>query len=234
MRQTTKATVLLSLASIFLFPRVGVLADNTGSECPLPIECIRLAKRRCVLVENHKCNANKSILGALLDPGNYAGTGVIIQKNLVLTSCHILRPNSDILVDDKVATVLKKSNEHDLLLLWVETEGVPKITIDELTNIGECVFYVGNSGQSKDVLVPGHIVEIDAQFIYTDAFEDIEEAMGASGSGLYSQKGHLIGLQKGMLNGGSGHGCLSVSIPAARIKEFLGEYSRKDFSHRWH
>ncbi len=54
--------------------------------------------------------------------------------------------------------------------------------------------------------------------------------MGASGSGLYSKQGHLIGLKKGMLSEESDPRCLSVSIPATRIKRFLREHIVEDFS----
>jgi hypothetical protein len=74
------------------------------------------------------------------------------------------------------------------------------------------------------------IVEIDDQFIYTDGFKDIETSMGASGSGLYSKYGYLIGLKKGMLSEESDPRCLSVSIPATRIKEFLSELIVEGFS----
>jgi S1-C subfamily serine protease len=164
-----------------------------------------------------------------VNPENYRGTGVIIEKNLVLTNSHILRPGSEILVDGTVAAVVKKSDEYDLALLSVETEKLPKITIDELEAVGEQVFYVGNPGQRKGLVVHSRIVKIDDQFIYSDGFKDIETAMGASGSGLYSRKGHLIGLQKGMLRKEPAHRCLSVSIPGTKIKKFLREAGGDDF-----
>jgi S1-C subfamily serine protease len=230
MNLTRKAAALFSVAPLLLFLDVWLNADNIRSGETVSTECIRLAKRRCVVVENNRHTARESILGVLADLESYRGTGVIIQKNLVLTNTHILRPDSEILIDGKVATVVRKSDEHDLTLLAVETEKLPKITIDELEDAGERVFYVSNPGRREDVVIHGMIVEIDDQFIYTDGFEDIETSMGASGSGLYSKQGHLIGLKKGMLSEESDPRCLSVSIPATRIKKFLRELIVEDFS----
>ncbi len=184
MNPTKKAVAFFSVVPLFLFLGVWVITNNIRSGETVSTECIRLAKRRCVLVQNNRNIARKSILGVLAGLESYRGTGVIIQKNLVLTNTHILRPDSEILVDGKVATVVRKSDEHDLALLAVETEKLPKITIDELEDAGERVFYVGNPGRREDVVIHGMIVEIDDQFIYTDGFEDIETSMGASGSGL--------------------------------------------------
>jgi S1-C subfamily serine protease len=230
MNPTKKVAALSSVVFLLLFLDAWLIADNIRSGETVSTECIRLAKRRCVTVENNRYTARKSILGALTDLETIRGTGVIIQKNLVLTNTHILRPDSEILIDGKVAKVVRKSDEHDLALLAVETEKLPKITIDELEDAGERVFYVINPGQREDVVIYGMIVEIDDQFIYTDGFEDIETSMGTSGSGLYSKQGHLIGLKKGMVSEESDPRCLSVSIPATRIKKFLGELIVADFS----
>ncbi|NIO03255.1 MAG: hypothetical protein GTN74_01195 [Proteobacteria bacterium] len=230
MDSTKKAAALFSMAPILLFLDVWLIADNIRSGETVSTESIRLAKRRCVVVENNRHTARKSILGVLADLESIRGTGVIIQKNLVLTNTHILRPDSEILIDGKVATVVRRSDEHDLALLAVETEKLPKITIDELEHAGERVFYVSNPGRGEDGVIHGMIVEIDEQFIYTDGFEDIETSMGTSGSGLYSKQGHLIGLKKGMLSEESDPRCLSVTIPATRIKKFLGELIVEDFS----
>ena len=79
------------------------------------------------------------------------------------------------------------------------------------------------------------IVRIDDRFIYTDSFQDIASAMGASGSGLYSETGYLIGLKEGMtIVADSNHSPLSASIRAERIKAFLRELSRNNPFINWY
>lgn len=159
----------------------------------------------------------------LAEKRRYRGTGVIIAKNLILTNAHILQSVSKVLVDGKMAETLAKSGKYDLALLSVETEDLPEVQIDEPKKPGQSVFYVGNPGKVKDLVGIGVIVKIDERFIYADFLQDVNSVAGASGSGLYSMNGHLIGLKKGIVLKNPDGPFLSFSIPADKIKAFLEE-----------
>jgi len=218
--KTAFVSLIISLITAFHLPLMAGNVETQRNKWP---QSMGLAKERCVLVEIRKCNSSRSIFKALDEPEDYCGTGVIIEKDLVLTTAHLLRPDSQTLVDGRVARIVKKSKEFDLALLSVETENLPIIDIAERTKRGQQVFCVGNPGKSRNAVIGGEVVQMDNQFIYTDVFQHIKLAMGASGSGLYSSTGCLIGLQKGMLPGEEEHPPLSVSIPGEIILAFLME-----------
>jgi len=219
-RKTAFVSLIISLITASHLPLMAEHVQTQGDKWP---RCMGVAKKRCVLVEIRKCNSSRSIFKALDEPEDYRGTGVIIEKDLVLTTAHLLRPDSQTLVDGRAARIVKKSEEFDLALLSVETENLPRIDIAERTKRGQHVFCVGNPGKNRTAVMWGEVVQMDDQFIYTDAFQNIKLAMGASGSGLYSSTGCLLGVQKGMLPGDQKHPPLSVSIPGEIIRAFLME-----------
>jgi S1-C subfamily serine protease len=200
----------------------GTEHDGLGSTRP-----VKLAVRRCVFIEGRSVSDVPS--------DSYHGTGVILQKNLVLTNAHLLKPDYEVLVDGRKAEVVGQSERYDLALLSVPTIYLTKVEMDESNKPGQSVFYVGNPSELRDSLLRGRIVRIDDQFIYTDSFQDIASAMGASGSGLYSETGYLIGLKEGMtIVADSNHSLLSASIRVENIKAFLRELSRNNPFINWH
>jgi S1-C subfamily serine protease len=224
-RRALFVSLIISLMAAYHVPPA---AGNGETQQDKSARSMGLARKRCVLVEIQKCNPHRSIFKALVEPENYCGTGVIIEKDLILTTAHLLKTDSQTLVDGKVARIVKKSNEFDLALLSVETPNLRRIDIAECRKRGQQIFLVGNPGKSRDAVVSGKIVRMDDQFIYTDAFQDIDVALGASGSGLYSTTGQLIGIQKGMLPREQQYYPLAVSIPAETIRAFLVEGGLSD------
>jgi len=146
---------------------------------------------------------------------------VILSKNRVLTNSHILEPESEYRVDGKDARLIGRSKVWNLALLAVETDELPTVQLADFDEAGAEIFCVGNPGPRRNVVAAGSIIESDAEFVYADIFDDIKEAMGASGSGVYSPQGFLVGLKKGMLRDPSGNAPLSACIPGSRIKQFL-------------
>lgn len=178
-------------------------------------------RERSVLVSTENSDVSLSLLENLEDSRHYCCTGVIIEKNLVLTTAHVLRSGDQIFVDGNRAEIAKRSMEDDLLLLHVATKDLPRLKLKERLGSTERAFYVGNPRYHRGSVFSGKIVQMDGRFVYSDCFKDMDAAMGASGSGLYSVNGELIGLKKGMLPGANGSPPLSVAIPAFRIREFL-------------
>jgi S1-C subfamily serine protease len=226
-----KVAVLVSIVAtaVYLTSGVPVLSAEDAADSSRP--WMAMAKKRCVSVENVKSNATRSMLDVLVDSGHVCGTGVILSKDRVLTNSHILGPDSEYHVDGRPARLIGRSVAADLALLAVDTESLPVLRLRACNKVGVEVFCVGNPGQHRTIVVPGHIVESDAEFVYTDAFHNIEEAMGASGSGVYSEEGLLVGLKKGMLRDPSGSVPVSACIPATRISQFLVEIGQGRLVH---
>jgi S1-C subfamily serine protease len=227
MKRTKKAWFLILMIVTILGPYEMFGAERAKHDGLKSTRSIKLAVRRCVFIES------RSTSDVLAE--SYRGTGVILEKNLVLTNAHLLESNREVLVDGKVARVVGQSEKHDLALLFVQTVNLPKVGIDELNKPGQSVFYVGNPSKRRDFVVSGKIVRIDDHYIYTDGFQDIPSPLGASGSGLYSQTGYLIGLIRGVtIVIDTNDPSLSASVPAKKIKAFLRELSRDNGLINWH
>jgi S1-C subfamily serine protease len=185
---------------------------------------ITISKARCVMVSTLALHEETALFDALLESKHYCCTGVVIEKNLVLTNLHVLGQGSEIFVDGHRSKILKESEEDDLLLLYVETPYLSRVKFKETLASYEPALCVGNPGGRRASVLRGKVVKVDGKFIYSDCFVNVESAMGASGSGLYSLSGELIGLKKGMLPRENGESPLSVAIPAAKIKKFLEQH----------
>jgi S1-C subfamily serine protease len=224
---TRKASFLILMIVTILGPYEIFGAERTKHDGLQSTRSIKLAVRRCVLIESRST--------AAVPAQSYRGTGVILKKNLVLTNAHLLAPDRKVLVDGRAARVVGQSEKHDLALLFVQTINLPKVEIDELNKLGQSVFYVGNPSKRKDFVVSGKIVRTDDHYIYTDGFQDIQSPQGASGSGLYSKTGSLIGLMRGVtIVMDTNDPSLSASVPAKRIKAFLRELSLDNGLTNWH
>jgi S1-C subfamily serine protease len=208
--------VCLSLAS---FASAG--AQNKGEQgCPKT--ALELAQNRCVFIETKGISEGKGLMGALASSTQRHGTGVVIQDNLVLTNCHLLgEANARVLVDGKEAKLVRLSKAYDLALLSVPTRELPRLQIEQQLDHDQPLVLVGDPGDEKNIVMTGKVLGADDTFIYADMFADVKSAMGASGSGLYSLSGDLIGIQKGMIPEKDGRPPLTVAIPAATIRKFL-------------
>ena len=154
------------------------------------------------------------------DAGGLAyGSGVVIDKDKVITNCHVLRTTKQPWIsrgeDSYEITAVKADTWHDLCL--VSTNDLPikpaKIGKSSTLKRGQEVAGIGHSSGSPAPLTsqgkvnglysgnPGKVIRTNAKFL-----------MGASGSGLFDLEGYLVGINtfKTAGRGGSIHFALPV------------------------
>jgi serine protease Do len=154
------------------------------------------------------------------DTGGLAyGSGVVVDKDKVITNCHVLRTTKQPWIsrgeDSYEITAVKADAWHDLCL--VSTNGLPikPVKIGNSTSLkrGQQVAGIGHSSGSPAPLTsqgkvnglyagnPGNVIRTNAKFL-----------MGASGSGLFDLEGNLVGINtfKTAGRGGSIHFALPV------------------------
>lgn len=148
-------------------------------------------------------NATQSVVmirGYNANGGLAYGSGVVIEKDKVITNCHIFRSTKEPWVargeDTYQITAVQADRYHDLCLV---TASMPfkSITIGDISKIqrGQEVLSIGHSNGVPAPLTSmgtikanypfegGNIIRSTAQF-----------RMGASGSGLFDGDGNLLGI----------------------------------------
>ena len=150
--------------------------------------------------------------------GQGYGSGVIVETGLVLTAKHMgERPYTEFQINGKPAKVVAQSATYDVMLLSASTAKFGKAKLQEKTYLGEPVFYVGNPEEHNGLLSRGHVVFLGDGGIHTDTLG----AMGFSGSGLWNEKGELIGIQVTMEGFDVVGFKLSIAVPIAEAKKLL-------------
>jgi serine protease Do len=147
------------------------------------------------------------------------GSGVVVDKDKVITNCHVLRTTKQPWIsrgeDSYEIKTVKADTWHDLCL--VSTNGLPikPVKIGNSTSLkrGQQVAGIGHSSGAPAPLTsqgevnglyagnPGNVIRTNAKFL-----------MGASGSGLFDLEGYLVGINtfKTAGRGGSIHFALPV------------------------
>lgn len=129
------------------------------------------------------------------------GTGVVIDKDLVVTNCHVLAGSNGVSItkygENFVPIGLRADWKHDLCLLRFEYLTVNPVELGDSENLKyeQFVFAIGfPGGPPKPQTTWGNIKALykmdDSQVIRTNA----SFAMGASGSPLFDQSGKLVGI----------------------------------------
>lgn len=147
------------------------------------------------------------------------GSGVVVDKNKVITNCHVFRTTNKPWVargeDTYNITSVKADTWHDLCLVTTDTLPFKPVKIGKSTSLkrGQEVAGIGHSNgvpapltSSGGVIAlydgnPGKIIRTSAKFL-----------MGASGSGLFDLDGNLVGINtfKTAGIGGSIHYALPI------------------------
>lgn len=115
-------------------------------------------------------------------------SGVVLTTNLVLTAAHCNGPG--ILVDRKPGKVVKIDIANDLLLLSADTLTFLPLTVGEIPVPSTKVYTVSNPGSYRDQVFIGYIASIEKSVVNIG----IGSAPGASGAGLYNDRGQLIAI----------------------------------------
>ena len=147
------------------------------------------------------------------------GSGVVVDKDTVITNCHVFRSTNQPWVsrgqDSYVIKTVRADTWHDLCLVTTDPLPLQPVRIGESLSLkrGQEVAGIGHSSGSPAPLTstgnvqglyaanPGKVIRTNAKFL-----------MGASGSGLYDMNGYLVGINtfKTAGRGGSIHFALPV------------------------
>lgn len=144
-----------------------------------------------------------SVIKVVASSGNnktHLGSGVVIDHNLVATNCHVMHQatNAHLLKAGKRYPVIAQSvlSKYDVCILKTRNLNLPVSVLNPHKHpvIGEPVILFGNplglgmrflqgTVQALHSYQDDHIIEVNSGFL-----------QGASGGGVFNQKGQLIGL----------------------------------------
>ncbi len=147
------------------------------------------------------------------------GSGVVVDKDTVITNCHVFRSTNQPWIsrgqDTFAIKTVRADTWHDLCLVTTDPLPLQPVRIGNSTSLkrGQEVAGIGHSSGSPAPLTstgnvqglyaanPGKVIRTNAKFL-----------MGASGSGLYDMNGYLVGINtfKTAGRGGSIHFALPV------------------------
>lgn len=139
-----------------------------------------------------------------------AGSGVVIDDNVIVTAAHVLRftldeigPNFTIRLYD--GTLVDSNDiyfdyEHDVGFIFVDMDEESVAELGDFGCVGDNIFIVGNPfGDLEFSLTNGIISHPSRQFmIHPDLFQVTAPiACGSSGGPMYNEHGKLLGIVTG-------------------------------------
>lgn len=161
-------------------------------------------------------------------PGNgpmFFGSGVAIGDDKVATNCHVTRHANAIIVAKgpiRYRVVAQQADpRHDLCLLTVPGLPVPQARLGRAAevSVGEAIYFYGFPRAIGMSFSAGRVEALHpfdgAPVIETSA----DFAQGASGGGMFSEHGRLIGLATFLTAGKAGR---NYAIPADWIPALAG------------
>lgn len=157
--------------------------------------------------------------------GDSQGSGVVIERGVVATNCHVLRDPDRIKVErhgaETAAILVGAINEQDVCLLEAPSLAGPSQALqrsDQL-RVGMPVFAIGAPRGLDLTLSPGIVSQLrrgrDGTLVQTNA----ALAPGSSGGGLFDERGRLVGLVTFRV-GSEG---FSFATPAEVVERALGQ-----------
>ncbi len=130
---------------------------------------------------------------------NYIGSGVVVDKNLIITSAIILNRSSDklyVITYDKKeipATLIGKDHESSLALLKVNNNSLIPVKISNDINIGDWVALIGSFYSNFPSIYNGIVSSKSDDTLIINA----PVVPGASGGAVVDKTGALVGIIRG-------------------------------------
>ena len=129
------------------------------------------------------------------------GSGVIVEKNKVLTNCHIFRQTKEPWIsrgeDSFTIASIQADRYHDLCLITADNLPFPPAAIGSVNNMnkGEEIIAIGHSSASPAPITSFGVLKSSYPYEGASIIRSTARfAMGASGSGLFDGQGRLIGI----------------------------------------
>jgi serine protease Do len=128
------------------------------------------------------------------------GSGVVIDRETVITNCHVAKAGPRLLVKqgeaEHEATITLADEAHDLCKLAVSGLGAPAVSLGSVSQlqVGQKVYAIG-SPQGLDLTLSDGMVSSlretpEGSLIQTSA----PISPGSSGGGLFTEQGQLVGI----------------------------------------
>jgi serine protease Do len=158
-----------------------------------------------------------NVLDATGEATGGMGSGVVVERGVVITNCHVAKPGAGEKVKYRTeqyeASLIMADEGHDLCKLSVLGLPAPPVTLRKLDtlHVGQKVYAIG-SPQGLDLTLSDGMVSslrqgADGTYIQTSA----PISPGSSGGGLFTEDGQLVGIVTFQLRAGQN---LNFAIPA--------------------
>lgn len=186
--------------------------------------------------------ASESVV--LVNADESTGTGVIINENQVLTSCHVITSSDEIIVqyeqEQHRAEVIGKDQKTDLAVLEVNNNFEIKIPeVAEKTRSGDTLYsYPYNGNEISSIAVDASdYIEINKKESDLTYFKGItgEVVPGYSGGPTFNSEGELSGIQfMSVYNENNEEHEMSVIVSAQALRDVVpdlqehGQYTSGD------
>lgn len=145
----------------------------------------------------------------------YAGSGVVIQKNIIVTNCHVVKGARQILIgvggQNSEATLIKRNEYVDMCVLAANIPQIEPVKVSKRSpQVGERIITIGNPKGLEKTLSDG-LVSSNREFGNGLRYIQISApiTVGSSGGGLFDSEGYLIGVT----TSGLGQGNLNFALP---------------------
>ena len=162
------------------------------------------------------------------------GSGVLVSKfGDIITNFHVVQDSSSLTVISSsghfhAAKVISGDSTIDLALIKAPTmTGIAPIRIKRApqVNVGDQIFVLASPFGIINSYTQGRISGIHRSFGFTKYEDGIQVDAsinpGASGGGVYSSKGELIGIASGIVSSGKGFQGIGVVIPEYIVRAFI-------------
>jgi S1-C subfamily serine protease len=150
--------------------------------------------------------------------GGASGSGVVITTNVVMTCFHCLKVDNGITVNGVEADIIAVDPKHDLILLSVPTAKFETVRLGD-GDLGELVFSVCNPLDYAGTLMFGHICHITSVKLLTD----MHGMPGISGSGLFNNKGELVGINHSVVGVKHIGNWMTCAVPSEQMHDVLAK-----------
>jgi hypothetical protein len=156
------------------------------------------------------------------------GTGFVVKANgWIATNLHVVGHGENVVVtfangrELPAVEVMNASREHDLVILRVEAEKLPVLTLADSDRVrpGDAVVAIGHPLGFEDTISNGLVSALRHVSEELDVLQiSAPIAPGSSGGPLIDEQGRVIGVATAIIQGGQN---LNLAVPAKYVSALL-------------
>ncbi len=159
------------------------------------------------------------------------GTGFNIRDyGMIVTNRHVISNARAITVSflgkgTYQARQWMVSPDADLAIILLEEEGLPTVSLEEMTlpGFGEEVFIIGNPLGFPRVMMQGNVEGYRHDAEGTKQVMEIKAPIhrGSSGSPVFNEKGQVVGVVYAAIEASNNEDIKGLAVPVSRLHQFL-------------